>query len=642
MSAPRQDFQTSLAEPCLIQPNSFIPSSNPHTPEAMAQDPGQTRPGGNGTSSKDKKRKRNHSPSRAPKQKKTKNDNDMSLAAYARAFVKSSSPPDATEGRNQKRNHRPIEQNQDHRSREHQSRDPQSRDHQGQHEKSHNKPRENGVPSKNQAKSQPNKHAAILTKNVVIKYPVPPDSNAYLKKLLEEVIDGEAGLSPDQSDAVEHAKALHASLFLRPREYPKPAPQVELDKIAPAQGTLGHIPGYVANHPTVRLLPSGLPPLPPIKEYHLEYAAFRHVSHIATRGHSKTEELTYEKLEFLGDAYIEVIASRILFNRFPQLLSGQQAQLRELMVKNVTLAQYSRAYGFDNRILHHIDEARGEDRWMKVCADVFEAYVACLVLADPENGFHTAEVWLTALWAPLLADQQRVKEFLKPIDARISDAKQELARLLLHKGVKIEYKEEQPMEMTMGLQKYFMGCYLTGYGWESKHLGSGSGPNKSEAGAFAAADALKTNMDIIMKANEEKKRLFPPPPVPQQIETTEDAEKVEETKKTEATIKAEKIEQINEIQKYEASKKAKKATKADESEDSEKAMEATKSESATEVKKTEPAQNGDTAKNSSSPIKLAEDEQAQAAATRPPGYKSRKQLRHERHQREEAEAETKK
>ncbi|KAF2801575.1 ribonuclease III, partial [Mytilinidion resinicola] len=244
-----------------------------------------------------------------------------------------------------------------------------------------------------------------------------------------------------------------------------------------------------------------LPPLPPIKEYHLEFATFRHISlnQGGVPGVSVgKEEMSYERLEFLGDAYIETMASRVIYSRYPHLLSGQHSQMRELMVKNETLAGYSRAYGFDQRIMR-AEIMRGEKTWLKIHADVFEAYVAAIVEADPENGFSIAQEWLTALWAPLLLKAG------KPMDLSIADSKNELMKLILYKNVKLEYKMIGEMERIKGIQKYTMGVYLTGWGFENELLGTGVGQNKTEAGFAAAADAIKNNKTALPKAVERKK-----------------------------------------------------------------------------------------------------------------------------------------
>jgi len=206
-----------------------------------------------------------------------------------------------------------------------------------------------------------------------------------------------------------------------------------------------------------------------------------------------------------------VIATRLIHSRFPLHTVGQKAGLREILVKNETLAEYSRAYGFPNRI--RTSEAlkqQGGVAWMKVLADVFEAYVACVVIQDlTEKGFHAAEAWLTDLWAPKIVEWKArgdgARDTHNSGPAQL-DAKSDLNRLVVGRESKVEYKEEKPMEMIMpgNRQNFFIGVYLTGLGFENQHLGSGQGRSKQIAGMAAASDALIRSQDIITLAHRKK------------------------------------------------------------------------------------------------------------------------------------------
>ena len=194
----------------------------------------------------------------------------------------------------------------------------------------------------------------------------------------------------------------------KPQKHSNPHEQA-LSQLPPPTSKSGDIPAYT--HFTVS--PS-LPPLPPVEHGHLSTAPFTHKSTLSYNRTTSTTDLSYERLEFLGDAYIELIASRLIFERFPHLPAGQQSQLRELLVKNETLAEYSRAYGFEGRIEavamgRMLEEGKGKGNkgFKKVMGDVFEAYVAAVVLSDVESGFAVVEKWLTALWAPKLVEAGR-------------------------------------------------------------------------------------------------------------------------------------------------------------------------------------------------------------------------------------------
>jgi ribonuclease III len=231
-----------------------------------------------------------------------------------------------------------------------------------------------------------------------------------------------------------------------------------------------------------------LPPIPPILNPTLQSQAFTHSACLdasQTDSHSAAS-LSYERLEFIGDAYIECIASRIVYARFPYSLPGKLSQIRESLVKNETLAGYAISYGFDRtlKIPRKVREAMTPKTWTKTLGDVFEAYVAAVVLSSPETGFSEAEAWLSMLWEDKLVEQAGTE--------LNQHAKAELMRKLMGKGIKIEFREEREPQILKkeGKSRFFIGAYLRGWGWENQHLGSGVGFSKGEAGIRAAMQAL--------------------------------------------------------------------------------------------------------------------------------------------------------
>lgn len=64
------------------------------------------------------------------------------------------------------------------------------------------------------------------------------------------------------------------------------------------------------------------------------------------------------------------------------------------------------------------------------------------------------------------------------------------------------------MEMTKyGVQRFFQGVYLTGWGYENEWLGSGVGRNKSQAAVNSAQDALTRNNDALQTAVRRKQEM---------------------------------------------------------------------------------------------------------------------------------------
>ncbi|ERF76615.1 hypothetical protein EPUS_04435 [Endocarpon pusillum Z07020] len=244
-----------------------------------------------------------------------------------------------------------------------------------------------------------------------------------------------------------------------------------------------------------------LPPIPPINK-ELSKTVFTHQS-VVSKLDISDPAASYERLEFLGDAYIELMATRLIWDKFKDLPVGRLSQLREMLVKNETLANIAVMYGLDKQIVTAPDVKTNRKQWAKVKGDVVEAYVAAIVEADTEvggTGFLTAQRWLYQLWIPHLAGDV--------VEKRMPDvnAKDALSRKVVSRGVKLEYLEQRPLEMLKtGQQKYYISVFLTGWGYERQLLGTGEGLSKTGAGNLAAEDALHS---LLVEQIAEKKREF--------------------------------------------------------------------------------------------------------------------------------------
>lgn len=234
-----------------------------------------------------------------------------------------------------------------------------------------------------------------------------------------------------------------------------------------------------------------LPPLPLIRDEALERATFRHQGlqheYVEVNKDTGIKEMSYDRLEVLGDAYIEIAATRLIWDTFPTLPAGRISQIRETLVKNETLAEFSSKYGFDMRVAIPIEISRASEtkKWTKVKGDIFEAYVAAVVLSNPSDGYEQVENWLTHLWMP------KIRSHAPSAPAPLLRAKQELAKKVLGKGVKLAYIDERPpAKLEGGMVTWYIGVYLTGWGWVDQHLGSGKGLSKVNAGNEAAMEAL--------------------------------------------------------------------------------------------------------------------------------------------------------
>lgn len=259
------------------------------------------------------------------------------------------------------------------------------------------------------------------------------------------------------------------------------------------------------------------PSLPPVLDPKLAEEVFTHP------GLGQT--YNYERLEWLGDAYLELIASSLIHQTFTQLRSGACSQLRERLIRNITLAEYFRHYDMPRRakLPENFGDNRGVGRGrskdkdlLKTQADMFEAYVAAVILSDPQQGLTKVVEWLKALWGRTIKeDIQKAEAARKRSEAQSTEtggtdasAKQRLSVKIVTKGVTIDYKDlpGEKKDKNLGLPLYTVGAYLTGYGEVGRLLAVGTALSKKDAGRKAAETALQNKR--LIQAYEEKKKQY--------------------------------------------------------------------------------------------------------------------------------------
>lgn len=107
--------------------------------------------------------------------------------------------------------------------------------------------------------------------------------------------------------------------------------------------------------------------------------AFTHSSYI-----NEVKSKNYqdnERLEFLGDAVLELTVSDYLFKTFPELTEGQMTKLRAAIVCESSLVEIAESLNFgDYVLLGKGEEYSGGRQRPALLADVFEAFIGALYL----------------------------------------------------------------------------------------------------------------------------------------------------------------------------------------------------------------------------------------------------------------------
>lgn len=191
--------------------------------------------------------------------------------------------------------------------------------------------------------------------------------------------------------------------------------------------------------------------------------------------HKKFVSEHNERLEFLGDAVLELITSDFLYRNFDEP-EGIMTTWRSAMVRTESIAEAGLQLGYEPLIRLSKGEKHGKERARSVIvADCFEAVIGAIYL---DQGYKTAEKFVR-------------EHILKKMDEILEnemwrDAKSQLQEIAQKTyGQTPSYKllkEDGPDHDKM----FTLGVFVDG-----KLVGTGSGHSKQQAQVEAAAKALE-------------------------------------------------------------------------------------------------------------------------------------------------------
>ena len=203
--------------------------------------------------------------------------------------------------------------------------------------------------------------------------------------------------------------------------------------------------------------------------------AFTHRSYI---NENKAAGLEHnERMEFLGDAVLELVITDHLFNIMKESSEGEMTSLRSALVNADTCAQVSQALGVNDFLLLSKGEQKdntGRAR-LYILANTLEALIGALYL---DQGYEAAKDFIMKHITPIL---ETIVRDGKWIDAKslFQEKMQEFA------GQTPAYKTIR--ESGPDHDKHFTVVVSVG----SKVYGEGEGKSKQDAEQEAAKNALK-------------------------------------------------------------------------------------------------------------------------------------------------------
>ncbi|MDO8470705.1 MAG: ribonuclease III [bacterium] len=184
-----------------------------------------------------------------------------------------------------------------------------------------------------------------------------------------------------------------------------------------------------------------------------------------------------ERMEFLGDAVLELIVTDFLFSQYPEKAEGELTSWRAALVNAKMLSSLAKEIGLNDFLLLSKGESRETGKARDyILANAFEALVGAMYL-DP--GYKKTEAFIKKCLLPKLPSIIEGELF--------RDAKSTLQEVAQEKeGITPSYKVLKEWGPDHAKQ-FIVGVFLG-----KKKVGEGEGSSKQEAEVQAAQDALKT------------------------------------------------------------------------------------------------------------------------------------------------------
>ena len=105
-----------------------------------------------------------------------------------------------------------------------------------------------------------------------------------------------------------------------------------------------------------------------------------------------------ERLEFLGDAALQLVISVYLYKRYPNKPEGEMSKMRSTIVREESLAGFTKACGFEQYIrLGKGEEKSGGRERATILGDLWEAFLGALYL---DQGLPAVEKFLNQVMIP--------------------------------------------------------------------------------------------------------------------------------------------------------------------------------------------------------------------------------------------------
>ncbi|MFD0711239.1 ribonuclease III [Paenibacillus sp. GCM10027626] len=201
--------------------------------------------------------------------------------------------------------------------------------------------------------------------------------------------------------------------------------------------------------------------------------AFTHTSYVNEHRQANVEH--NERLEFLGDAVLQLTVSEYLYQNFPERPEGQLTRMRASIVCEPSLARFAEMLDLGAHVLlGRGEEQLGGRHRPALLADLFESFIGAIYL---DHGLEEVRAFLSEHLFPHIDTDG---------DLLVKDFKSALQERAQHSNLgAIEYRIAE--ERGPAHDREFVAEVLIG----EEKLGTGVGRTKKEAEQRAAAQAWR-------------------------------------------------------------------------------------------------------------------------------------------------------
>jgi len=202
--------------------------------------------------------------------------------------------------------------------------------------------------------------------------------------------------------------------------------------------------------------------------------AFTHRSYLNEHRGSGLEH--NERLEFLGDAVLELVVTRYLYDTYPKRPEGELTSIRAALVNTSSIAAAANEIGMNDFLLLSRGEAKDTGRARQyILANTFEAVIGAVYL---DQGYDSAKEFI-ADWILKKTDLIVKKDLWRDAKSVFQEQAQEYENTTPEYKIIKEVGPDHAKEFTVGV---YIG---------KKLIAEGSGFSKQEAETDAARVGLE-------------------------------------------------------------------------------------------------------------------------------------------------------